>query len=229
MTAIKALRKAAKSKALNKVKAESDIARCVEAYRSGYRDTGTTDTQRFLAQRIANRKTVAEGKSHMEKMRRHIAKLREEVVQLSHQDFRDTLYFAGSVYEDMKWADDKPGWETMSEDMNGLIRTLDHVDKRMQAVTSTRLSSSRRNNHVQRLTIDLANVYREHTGRKPASGGEGNETRRGSPFVLFVQAVLQQCAPREARRYALGQSVYVWLREDREIREILTYLDEHGG
>ena len=226
MTAIDALRKAAKGKAFDEEKAESDIGRCVETYRTGYRPTDAE--QKRLRQLIAGRKTVAQGKARMKKMRSHIAKLRKDASVLVDRDYRNVLFFAGSIYENMKWSEDKPGWETLAEDLAGLDRTLDHIDNRMKAVTSTRLSSSRKNNHAQRLTIDLADVYREHTGREPASGSQGVE-RGGSPFVMFVRAVLRQCAPREARRKSLGQSVYMWLREDREIREILTYLEEHGG
>ena len=116
MTAIDALRKAAKGKALNEAKAESDIRNCVEAYHSGYVSTDITNGQRFLRdeirKRMASRKTISQGKDHIEKMRRHIAKLREDVEVLLHQDHQDTLFFAGNTYEKNKWFadDDKYGW-----------------------------------------------------------------------------------------------------------------------
>ena len=227
MTAIDALRKAAKGKAFDEEKAESDIGRCVETYRTGYRPTDAE--QKWLRQLAAGRKTIAQGKARVEKMRRHIDKLRKDAVALSDREYRSTLFCVGSIYENMKWSEDKPGWETVAGELGELIRTLDQIDSRMQAFTSRRVPSSRKLNRVERLTLDLANVYRGHTGREPASGSHGIDWRGGSPFVLFVQEVLRQCAPREAKREALGQSVYMWLREDREFRSLMAYLEEHGG
>jgi len=235
VTAIDELRKAAKGKAFDEAKAESDIHSCVEAYHSGYLSADMTNGQRLLADqiraRMASRKTISQGKDHIEKMRRHIAKLREDATAILDCEHMDTLLFAGGIYENNKWwsGDETPGHEAVVDDLTALIRMLDQIDERMEAVTSVRVPSRRRSNHVERLTLALGDVYREYTGREPASGTQGIDERGGSPFVHFVQAVLRDCDRKEANRSALGQSVYTWLREDRALREILEFLEQHGG
>ena len=141
---IEALRAAAKGKTFDEKRARSEIETAIGRYRAEYRatDAELEPLRQVLAlPHIACRKPVAEGKAHMAKMRRHIAKLRKDVVALLSLEHRNTLFVVGGLYEEKKWSNDF-GMMTVAGELRELIRTLDHIDNRIQAFTSERLRSS---------------------------------------------------------------------------------------
>jgi hypothetical protein len=216
-----------------------------DGYRTSRSSTQEDSTQKEWETHLDAKKhmTVSDGKAHTKNMLKLIVKLRREAEDLMRPGYSsDFLWFSGRLYEKLpdirqelerrnaemakalEGTDEDignhatTGVDVVAEDLMGLLHMLARMEHRLEVVTKARAPKRGQVNNVRRFVLNLGEVYREHTGREPASGTHGDQDRGESPFVRFVKAVFECHVQEEAHR-RLGDSIYHWLREDRRLRE----------
>jgi len=143
------------------------------------------------------------------------------------EDLKASGFEDPDEYRDALAATHWSGIDILGHDLAMLRRAADVMCDRLKAVSGVRApKASKKPIRLRRYVIELSEVYFKHSGKKARAGNQGGKGRNDAPFVRFVIAVLMQHDPEEAKRKALGQSIYDWLALEAKYQSLLIGLEE---
>ena len=193
--------------------------------------------------------TVPQGKAHTKAILKSIEKLQSQLHLFHHRRWRDVLWFYGAAAESLPeirmeldrrnseiWAlcRDKDRFEgellssvelfaeilKVAEQQLHKLSAILAKGQQIRAPQKSVPAKGFQTHRFERLVWALGDVYEEAAKRRPAAGGQGTDCRNSGPFVSFVRAVLQAHVPEEAKRRALGQSLYELIRDRRLVDDL---------
>ena len=240
------LRKIAPPKQFNRATIETRIRRLIKDYVEEERlvwDKAPLDRDGI--------KPIAEGKAHIRATIKSTKKLRSQIALMRERNHSDLLWFMGSAIEalpDVRAELDRRnseiwkmvgqdedqfaveltnGVELLSEILGATTVELDRLQIFFDKILKHRARRRPSPPHgfdrgrLKALVKGLGQLYLAVTQKKPAAGTQGSNHRKNAPFVRFVRAVLHAHGLKEAKRKALGQTVYGFIREQRMLDELV--------
>ena len=192
-------------------------------------------------------KTIPEGKAHVRAALKNIGKLRTQMSMLRQRNYRDVFWFLGAatesilvmhteldrrnseIWEMVKGSKDRfaieliDGVDLFADILTAAERELDKLGaifseaQRQRAPRRGSTSPQFQTHRFACLVQGLGQLYADVTERRPTAGGQGRDCREYGPFVSLVRAVLSAYIPEEAKRRAVGQTVYELIRKQRSV------------